>query len=320
MTFLTSAKDDPAFNLKSDYVNVKYIGNEVIASSYLNFLKAKVLITTTPQLNIFTFKRKANIKHYCHIVHAPVDVHTYRKFAFDYFDSIFCSGEHQIKSIRHLEKARSLPKKKLLKTGLLYYDLVKESAEQIDKTTILIAPTWKEYSLLNKCGEQLIQKLLDCTRFNIILRPHPQSFKSFPDVINNITNKFNKNSRFILDKESTGDVSMKRSCLMISDLSGIIWDYIFIQSKPVLLFETPQDLRGFEDTEISHKSWEKELIHNHLETFNENYLDDLVDKVNRLLNNWSNEAFKVIKDESFYNFGKASDIAYKQLIEIVEKL
>jgi hypothetical protein len=54
VTFLTSSKDDPALELSDKNFNAKYIGNEVMACSYLNYLHANVLVTTTPQLSVLT--------------------------------------------------------------------------------------------------------------------------------------------------------------------------------------------------------------------------------------------------------------------------
>lgn len=313
--YTTSSQDDPIFNFKSDFIHSKYIGSEVFASSYLNYLRTKVLITTTPQLNIFNLKKSKYVNHYTHIVHAPVDVHTYRKFAFDYYDSVMCSGAHQIKSIRSLESFRNMPQKDLYETGLLYYDNQKELPRDLsDKKTILIAPTWKEYSLLNTCGEVLITELLK--NFNVILRPHPQTYKSFPEVISNIENNFLHKENFEIDTNKSGLEVMQKASLMISDLSGVVWDFIFLHEKPVVLFETPDDLKGFEDTEIKHESWEKDLIKKELKTFNE--LD--IHKIEKIIinsrDNWNKEHFRDVKHQSMFNFQNAAPIAYKNLIQI----
>jgi len=253
-------------------------------------------------------------------VHAPIDIHTYRKFAFDFYDSVLCSGPHQIKSIRALENSRGTKPKKLLETGLLYYDKIEkiEVHETPDKKTILIAPTWKEYSLLNQCGMELISDLLDTNLYKIILRPHPQSFVSFKQLTDETISKFSNHPDFTLDREKSGDLSMSKSDLMISDLSGIVWDYIFVQEKPVLLFETPSDLKGFEDTEIPHVSWEKDLIHNHLQTFNT--INGIIDKIENLQASWNQELFREHRNSSLFNFKKSAPIAYKQLTEILNEV
>ena len=322
ITYLTSSKDDPAFQIDDINLNAKYIGNEVLACSYLNYLTANLLITTTPQLDVFTLKKTKKIKHYVHVVHAPIDVHTYRKFAFDFYDTVMCSGPHQIKSIRALESSRNTNTKNLLETGLLYYDN-KSSQDLIpnkntELTTILIAPTWKEYSLLNQCGEELITQLLDTNQYKVILRPHPQSFVSFRDLTEGIISKFESNPNFKLDREKSGENSMQNSDLMISDLSGIVWDYIFIYEKPVILFETPSNLQGFEDTEIPHLSWEKSLIKTHLKIFKD--VSTIQEKIELLQNSWNIKKFQEEREQSLFNFQNAAPVAYKQIKNILKEV
>lgn len=323
ITFLTSSKDDPILSIKDENLSVKYIGNQVLACSYLNYLKTKILVTTTPQLDVFSLKKTPTVGHYSHVVHAPTDIHTYRKYAFDFYDSILCSGPHQIKSIRALEKARKTPSKLLFETGLLHYDNVKESESDKDLseiTTILVAPTWKEYSLLNQVGSVLLEKLLNSGKYKVILRPHPQSFVSFKALTLEIINKFTNHPNFILDTESSGESSMMKSDILISDLSGIVWDYIFTQKKPVLLYQTPNDLLGFEDTEIPHDSWEKMLINNHLSTFDNASLPSIEFQVEELIQNFDTKEIINQRSKSVYNFKNAAPVACDQLLELLAKV
>ena len=80
------------------------IGKGRQAYLFLNRLKADIVIMTTPGLGDLAIKRSKNVKHYIHLVHAPTDIHLYRRVSFECFDSIFCSGPHQINTLRTLEK------------------------------------------------------------------------------------------------------------------------------------------------------------------------------------------------------------------------
>ena len=102
--YLTSDKDDPGLNYKSELYGSKFIGNLTMTSVYLKRIQAKFVGMTTPQLDVMMIRRSKKVDHYCHIVHAPIDIFTYRKFAFDYFDSVMCSGYHQIEGIKKLEE------------------------------------------------------------------------------------------------------------------------------------------------------------------------------------------------------------------------
>ncbi len=324
--YLTSDADDPGLKYQSEYLQSKYTGKLTMTSVYLNKLKAKFVGMTTPQLDVMMIRRSKKVQHYGHIVHAPTDVFTYRKFAFDYFDSVFCSGYFQIDGIRKLEEKRGTQKKMLLKTGLTYYDVMLEEVKNLPEfpkknPVVLVAPTWKEYSLINRFGIRFFERLFDNSSYDVILRPHPQSFVSFPELIKKIEDHFKDEPRFTLDRKSLGTESMARSDMMIGDLSGVFWDYSFLFGKPVLLLKTEFDtVEGFEGSELDYEMWEVRERPRLGRIFNENEIDDIGTIVNDLLENPPKLELDILRNESVYNFGKAGEVAADQIIEIVSNL
>lgn len=320
--FLTSDKNDPGLKSGMENIESRYIGQVNFAGTYLNQIQADYLGMTTPQLDVLTIKRTKKVKHYSHIVHAPVDVFTYRKFAFDYFDSVFCSGPHQIKSIRFLEDKRKTPAKSLLEVGCTYYDFMLERAAKLTsienrRPTVLVAPTWKEYSLLHKYGGKFFENILRSDKYDVILRPHPQIYVSYPDVIKKIEEQFKDQPRFSVDRAPSGEASMHKCDLLISDLSGIIWDYVFLFSKPVLLVETPLNLDGFEATEIPFQMWELESI----PKIGSMLKDQDIEKIDSIVEKWMDANQKVdvveFREKSLYNWGKAGEVAAKNILQII---
>ena len=324
--YLTSDENDPGLDYKSELYKAKYIGNLTMTSVYLNRLKAKFVGMTTPQLDVMMIRRSKKVQHYGHIVHAPIDIFTYRKFAFDYFDSVFCSGPHQIEGIRKLEKKRGLPEKLLLKTGLTYYDIMLEEIKNLPKfekknPVVLVAPTWKEYSIINRFGVDFFKNLLKNSSYDIILRPHPQTYVSFPELIKNIEDTFASEPRMSIDTKASGTESMAKADLMISDLSGVIWDFAFLYSKPVLLLKTDFDsIEGFEGSELDHEMWEMKERSRLGKIFNENDVENISEIVNDLLKNPPKMELQKLRDESVYNFGRAGEVAAQQIIDILNDI
>ncbi len=324
--YLTSDKDDPGLNHKSEFYGSKFIGNLTMTSVYLNKLKAKFVGMTTPQLDVMMIRRSKNVDHYGHIVHAPIDIFTYRKFAFDYFDSVFCSGPHQIKGIKKLEEKRETHKKLLLETGLTYYDImineVKAFAKPEKKNkVVLVAPTWKEYSIINRFGAAFFENLLKNSTYDIILRPHPQTYVSFPELIKNIETQFKNEPRITIDRNPLGTESMAKADLMIGDLSGVFWDFAFLYSKPILLLKTEFDsIEGFEGSELDYEMWEMRERPRLGKIFDENDIDNISNIVNDLLTNPPSMQLEELKNESVYNFGKAGEIAAEQILNIIKNI
>ena len=324
--YITSDEDDPGLKYESALLSSKYIGNLTMTSVYLNKLKAKFVGMTTPQLDIMMIRRSKKVQHYAHIVHAPIDVFTYRKFAFDYFDSVFCSGPHQIEGIRKLEEKRGTDKKLLLETGLMIYDVMLEDIKKLPKPVkqrpiVLIAPTWKEYSIINRFGIDFFENLLKNDSYDIILRPHPQTYVSHPKLIAEIEEKYKDEARITIDRKPLGTESMLKADLMISDLSGVFWDFIFLYSKPVLLLKTDfESIEGFEGSELDYDMWEMRERSKAGQVFDENDIENISVIVRDLLDNPPILQLEELKNQSVYNMGNAGEVAAEQIIEIVEKI
>lgn len=324
--YLTSDKNDPGLEYQSDIYQSKFIGKLTLASVYLNRLKATFVGMTTPQLDVMMIRRSKRVQHYGHIVHAPTDVFTYRKFAFDYFDSVFCSGYFQMEGIRKLEEQRGTKKKMLLKTGLTYYDVMIDEIKNMppfekDRPVVLVAPTWKDYSLLNRLGIGFFEHLLLNSTYDVILRPHPQSYVSFPELIAKIEERFKNEPRFTVDRNPLGTLSMAKSDLMISDLSGVFWDYAFLYSKPVLLLQTDFDtVEGFEGSELNYDMWEVRERPRLGRVFTENEVENISKIVNNLLESAAGMKVEQLRDESVFNFGHAGEAAANQILEIVDNI
>ncbi len=324
--YLTSDKEDPGLKHESDLYGSKYIGNLTMTSVYLNKLKAKFVGMTTPQLDVMMIRRSKNVQHYGHIVHAPIDVFTYRKFAFDYFDSVFCSGSHQIKGIEMLEEQRGTDKKMLLETGLTYYDIMLNEVKQLKipekkNPVVLVAPTWKDYSIINRFGIAFFEALLKNSTYDIILRPHPQSYVSYPEVIGDIEERYKEEPRIRIDRNPLGTESMAISNLMIGDLSGVFWDYAFLYAKPLLLLKTEfETIEGFEGSELNYEMWEMKERPRLGRIFDEQDVEGISTIVNEILENPPSMQLEDLRKESVYHFGNAGEVAAEQIISIVNEM
>ena len=250
LNYLTSSETDPCFKQEYKFVKPEFIGEGNMAFLKLNMLSAGVVLMTTPGLQVYQLKRSKNVKHYSHILHAPSDATMYRLFGIDYFDSILLSGEYQKNDLRELEKQRSLPEKELVVVGCPYLDTLKKKMEAIPAEpdhpfTVLVSPSWGASALLSKYGEKLLDPL-EKTGWRIIIRPHPQSKKSEKEMLDKLTEKYKNSSNIEWDYNSDNIYSMKKSDIMISDFSGIIYDYTFLCDKPVMYVNADLDLRPYD--------------------------------------------------------------------------
>jgi len=252
--YLSSDKNDPLLNEPYTFVKKEFIGEENKAFLRLNMLKAGVVLMTTPGLDVYQLKRSKNVKHYAHILHASGDATLYRLFGIDYFDSILLTGDYQAKDIRTLETLRSLPQKQLVSVGCTYLDVFAEKIKQIPAEenhpfTVLVSPSWGPSAILSRFGEKLLDPLVK-TGFRIIVRPHPQSKKSESDILAKLEAKYRDSPNLQWDYERENIYSLAKSDIMISDFSGIIYDYMFLFDRPFMYVWQGFDMRLYDADDL----------------------------------------------------------------------
>ena len=238
--FLTMSADDPVLSKNYEYIKSEFIGEGNTAFAKLNLLNAKVVLSTTPGLNVYQWKKSKNVDKYIHIYHDIAGGLSYRMFGIDFYDVIFTVSELQNENIREIEHKRNLKEKELITVGCTYIDeLIKkyENTPRVknDVPVVLIAPSWGAESLLVKYGEKIIDNVLN-TGYKVVVRPHPQSWISDIDVINNLKNKYGDKIEFNKDNDNF-DI-LNKSDFMISDFSSVMLDYAFVFDKPYMYYLT----------------------------------------------------------------------------------
>jgi hypothetical protein len=249
--YLTSSVDDPVFSSNYKHIKGKYIRQGNKAFAYLNFLSADVVLATTPDLDVLQWKRSKTVKHYCHLIHAAGGASFYRLFGLDYYDSILLSGENEIPEIRYLESIRKLPEKQLIIVGNTYFDTNVKRIKQLahsnessssSRFTVLVSPSWGSFALLSIYGEKLLDPLSK-TDWRIIIRPHPQSTIVEKLMLERLVDRYKSNLNIEWDYNHDNIYSLSKADVMISDFSGIIYDYVFLFDKPVLINTQNVNLR-----------------------------------------------------------------------------
>ena len=321
-TYLTSDKSDEGLRHRSSHVTVKYLGGAAISAAALNRLAAELVVMTTPQLGVFQLKRSKHVQHYTHLIHSPTGGLHYKRYAFDHFDSVMCSGPHQIRDIRALERKRGMPEKELLETGLTYYDFMLDDLpcfdQKGDRRTVLIAPTWGPLGLITRYGTTCIRPLLD-DGSHVILRPHPQSYVSEWELMREIEDDLKEYHNLTIDRSAAGATSMAASDLLISDLSGVIFDYAFLFSKPVIVVDSDIQRGGFEAEYVEGEIWEVSAREKLGRLIAESELSMLPSIVEQTLQSYRPTAIETFREKSLYNFGSAGETAANQLVEIMAR-
>lgn len=317
--YVTPDTADPAIEWARIHPKVTIVnpGNELMTIAWMNHVRAGVVVSTTPNLDVYMWKRSPGVDRYIHIFHAPTTVEFYEKYALCFYDEILTVGSFQEKSINDLDERRHLPRKKFFPAGLTYYDyMIRELAElrepsgdttvQPGKASILYAPSWGNRSSLVLFGFDLIRRLL-VEGYHVVLRPHPQSFISDTDVIDEISRSFCVDPLFSLDRNLTGIQAMADSDFMVTDFSGVLFDYAYLFGKPVILAVPPEPvIGGYEAEDVTGPLWDVISAQQLSRPLPEN-LDELPALLEDILRNSDAVRNKNLqfRDETVQNFGCA---------------
>tara|TARA_Y100000996_G_scaffold224845_1_gene176882 strand:- start:1877 stop:3031 length:1155 start_codon:yes stop_codon:yes gene_type:complete len=324
--YVTSIKNDPVLNKSDENIKTFYIGDGVTRTKFFLTLKAKILIMDMPDLETFHIKRsKVYPVHYIYIFHSMFSTHSYlRKDALDNYDTIFCVGSHHMNEIRMTEKEYNLKPKKLVEYGFGRLDTLLKKKQEFtheknDEKLVLITPSYGKNNLLEKCGIELISELLE-NGYKVFLRPHFRIIKNSPELINSIKNKFLENSNFILHEGIIPFEKFQNSMCLISDWSGISFEYAFTHEKPIIFIDVPKkefnpESAKFLDLPIEITTREK---------IGKVVSPNDVKQVSGMLEEIVNEQVKYqeqIKDARkniVFNLGKSSDVGIENILNILQ--
>ncbi len=235
--YWTGSPDDKIMESGYKHIKPRFIGEGNKAYAKMNTANACVVLSTTPGLDVYQWRRSKSADYYVHMFHS-VGYGGYRMFGIDFYDAMIAAGQYQIDILRVLEEKRGLPAKDAALVGMPYFDELKKKLDAAkpvhkDMTTVLLAPSWGENSIFSKLGTSIIDELLK-TEYDIIIRPHPQSFINDAAGMEQIMKDYPASDRLTWDRSPDNFDTLNKADILISDFSGVIFDFAFVFDKPVI--------------------------------------------------------------------------------------
>ena len=336
--YVTSSKNDPV--LKNKEIKTFYIGDGSARTKFFLELKARVLIMTMPDLDTYYIKRSKTFPvHYIYTFHSMNSTHMdgtnyvrtslFRKSTLDKFDSIFCVGKYQVQEIRATEELYNLNKKNLVECGYGLLDKLirlrssstqQNFLSQNNKKKVLIAPSWGKQNLLESVGIELVKILLDAG-YHVTIRPHPMTIKKSPKVVKQIKEKFEKNPDFDLDTNASSLEQLLSSYALITDWSGIGYEYAFVCERPVIYVEVLKKARNKEYEKIGLEQFEISIRDKIGEIVSIQNLGSIPERIEFLYGHITDFQIKIkkIRDDAIFNIGKSGEAAANEIIRIINE-
>lgn len=246
---VTAAADDPLLASGQDGLRAYYVRH--LLPALILHLECDVFVTTTPGMGTLRLPRP----HGCRCVyafHSLVSVHeVYPEGAFDHYDAFLCAGPHHRRELLQYAHVRKVSVGELFEVGYPKLDrLIADHhrwVRRTARTTVLIAPSWGVGNVLETCGVDLVERLLS-TGVRVIVRPHPCFFgRLYPAgraILGRLGRRFADHADVTIDSDFAGEDSLHEADLMISDYSGVAYEYAFSTLRPVLFVDVPRKTRN----------------------------------------------------------------------------
>ncbi len=256
--YVTSSIDDPVLERGDELFRPYYIGSEIFRILLFQTLKAKVFLTTLPDIGTFHLKRPAGVEKLIYIHHTLGSMNMiFLPGALDSYDVIMCSSPHQIPETREMEAYYKTREKELIPAGYPPLDdLIARIEKQEEKQgnadrnappktspIATIAPSWQKDNILERVAEPLIDSLL-AAGFTVRLRPHPRTLKLDMGRVEKIVAAYAGNNAFSLDNTPGSFTSYLDTDLLVTDWSGTGFKFSFALLRPVLFLNTPPKARN----------------------------------------------------------------------------
>ncbi len=331
VTYITSDPEDAGLKRPHELFRSIYIPEGFFLTLHFNFQKADVVVMTMMDLGNFQLKKSINPVHYIYLFHSLGSTHMVdHANSYDAYDSLFCVGPHHVAELRKREEMQGLKPRNLFEYGhprlenllvvAMSYQLSAMLAEASSTITVLIAPTWGEQSIFNTCGDELTGLLLDAG-YHVIARPHYQTLKTTPEVIENLRTKYADNDNFEYQDRMGESDSLFRSDILICDWSAMAIEYALGLEKPVLFIDLPRRVRNpdwqaleIEPMEVAFRSLAGDIV-------SLQKLDEIPQKIDQLLQDQDSfrQSMQKLRSQMVFNIGNSTQAGAREIARLADE-
>ena len=326
--YITSDPDDHIFELAKEKPQIRpyYIGENKLITLMMK-MDADIVVMTMPDLDNYHIKRSYVRKdiEYIYVPHGMNSGNmTTRPGARDNFDTIFCAGPHQKEETEQLEVVYGTKKKNIVEFGYCLLDDMIRTYEQQDKTEhakkkILIAPSWQPDNIIDSCLEKILNELKKYD-YEIIVRPHPQHVRHKEEYMKQLQERYREDGIEIQTDFSSENPVMEAD-LLITDWSGIAWEYSFTTLKPTLYINTPMKVINPEYQKIDSVPVDISLRNDFGKSLDLDDLDGIAEVVRELLMNREKyqSQLKKLRERTIYNVGNSGQRGAEYIISRIQE-
>ena len=326
--YITSDYNDKIFEMEKENSQIKayYIEEKKLITLMMQ-MDADVVVMTMPDIDNFHIKRSYVRKdiEYVYIPHGMDSMNlTMRTCSINHYDTIFTTGKYQKEEQEKTNEVYNLKNRKLFEWG---YSLLDDMISDYEKNkvvneqkTVLIAPSWQKDNIVDLCLDEILDSLKE-ENLKVIVRPHPQHVRHMRDKFENMKEQFKDNKNIEIQTDFSSNSTVFNADLLITDWSGIAFEYAYTTKKPVLFVDTPMKIMNPDYKKID------------VEPFNiwaRNEIGQVVPvdeckNINKVVNQMLDDNLKYqekidkLVSESVYNLGNSAEVGATYIINAIQE-
>ena len=327
--YVTSDPGDAVFQKNEPRIRPYYV-DEARLISLMMKLEADIVVMTTPDLEKYHIKRsrvKDNVEYIFMDHGCSSDNLAYRTGALDAYDTLLVVSREQAIEARAIEKLRHVKKKRIIECGYGLIDDMIAAYGAMDKTpnerrTILIAPSWQYDNIMDSCLDDLVEALYG-RGYRIVIRPHPQYVRRFPMRMKEIIQRYQDRAGedFIIETDFSSNVTVYTADLVITDWSGIAFEFSFTTDKPSLFINTQMKVVNEDWQKIPLVPFDITARSKVGRQVEKGEVKDLAPVVEELLAHQDDyrERIAALKQQHFYNLGRSGEVGAQYIVHRLER-
>ncbi len=327
--YVTSDPEDAIFQKNEPRIRPYYV-DETRLISLMMKLEADMVVMTTPDLEKYHIKRsrvKDNVEYVFMDHGCSSDNLAYRTGALDAYDTLLVVSREQAIEARAIEKLRHVKKKRIIECGYGLIDDMIAAYEAMDKTenekkTILIAPSWQYDNIMDSCLDDLVNALYG-KGYRIVIRPHPQYVRRFPTRMKEIIQRYQDKAGddFVIETDFSSNVTVYTADLVITDWSGIAFEFSFTTDKPSLFINTQMKVVNEDWQKIPLVPFDITARSKVGRQVEKSEVRELAPVVEELLAHQEDykERIAALKQQHFYNLGHSGEVGAQYIVHRLER-
>ena len=155
----------------------------------------------------------------------------------------------------------------------------------------------------------------------MIVRPHPQSFKSETELMEKLMKEYPESEQLEWNRDTDNFEVLRRSDILISDFSGVIFDFSLIFDKPIIYTDPRFDLSVYDAWWLKKPLWTLSALPRLGQELTEENMTGLKELIDRCIEDPQYaESRRSVKEETWAYEGEGAARAAEYLIRKYEEV